>query len=206
MNHTVNLALRLPEVLESANIEDINNNFVELDEYIADQKQSNAETFLLHQITMGVTRKNVLQNKASNKVANGISFTVHADGSVTATGTATAAAYLTLSSAFAVPRSGRYILTGCPAGGSSSKYQLYLSGGVTAYDRGAGATVHITSDSSVSAYIMVASGQTVDLTFYPMLRPEEITDGTYDPYKPSIEERLAALEAALPAQAMEVIG
>ena len=148
----------------------------------------------------------MLQNKASNKVANGISFTVHADGSVTATGTATAAAYLTLSSAFAVPRSGRYILTGCPAGGSASKYQLYLSGSASAYDRGSGAEVYLATTNSVAAYIMVANGQTVDLTFYPMLRPEEITDGTYDPYKPSIEERLAALEAALPAQAMEVIG
>ena len=36
-----------------------------------------------------------------------------------------------------------------------------------------------------------------NVTFYPMLRYSEITDDTYEPYKPSVEERLAALEAAI---------
>ena len=46
--------------------------------------------------------------------------------------------------------------------------------------------------------ISVAPGKQVEnLTFYPMLRYAEITDDTYEPYKPSVEERLAALEAAV---------
>jgi len=36
-----------------------------------------------------------------------------------------------------------------------------------------------------------------NLTFKPILRYAEITDDTYEPYKPSVEERLAALEAAI---------
>ena len=42
------------------------------------------------------------------------------------------------------------------------------------------------------------TGQTVGVTDVGiMIRDADITDDTYEPYKPSVEERLAALEAAV---------
>lgn len=153
-------------------------------------------------LALGETRKNILRNTSSSKTTNGITYNVAADGSFTARGTATADAFLTIRSSVAVPVSARYILSGCPAGGSASKYQLYLSGDFSAYDRGSGATVWLDAGGAVSAYFMVKSGQTVDFTVHPMLRPEAITDATFEAYKPSISERLAALEVQFPTSAM----
>lgn len=211
MEYTQNMRFQLPELQESADIDAINQNFQAIDQVLTEQshtvntiESSTKSTFALHHITLGMTRKNILRNKATSKIVNGIDFTVNPDGSVIAKGTATAATYLVLNSAVKIPYSQRYILTGCPEGGGASKYQLYLSGDTSAYDRGSGAEVYLATTNAVSAYIMIASGQTVDLTFYPMLRPAEITDATFEAYKPSIDERLAALEAAQPALAMEV--
>ncbi len=60
----------------------------------------------------------------------------------------------------------------------------------------------IESDADIvsNVYIYVYKRATISsFTFYPMLRYAEITDDTYEPYKPSVEERLATLEATLMA-------
>ncbi|MBR6761155.1 MAG: hypothetical protein IKM30_03885 [Oscillospiraceae bacterium] len=148
--------------------------------------------------TLGTENKNLLQNKASNKVANGISFTVHADGSVTATGTATADAYLTLNSAIPLVKGHRYLLNGCPDGGGNTRYQLYLVGAhnEAGYCTSSKAVaIYATQSGNAAAYIKIAAGQTVDLTFFPMLRDSEIQDNSYQPYAPSLDARIAALEA-----------
>lgn len=50
-------------------------------------------------------------------------------------------------------------------------------------------------DNRLLIYIRIGNGTDVDgLIFRPMLRYAEITDDTYEPYKPSVEERLAVLE------------
>lgn len=206
MTETEYLNLTKDDPLDPYSVERVNENTDKIDDFarrvegeIADNEKSVESALETHLYTMGMTTKNVLKNRATTKTTNGITYTINEDGSVSASGTSTAAAYLTVNSAVSIPISQRYVLSGCPIGGGSSKYQLYLSGDVTAYDRGSGATVYINKGSAVSAYIMIAAGQTVDFTFYPMLRSEKITDDAYQKYSPSLLDMISELEQRIEA-------
>ena len=123
--------------------------------------------------------KNLLNNNGVNtKVHNGITFTKNADGSVTATGTATANATYDMTQVLDV---GRYTLTGCPSGGSTSTYNLTIT--TTGSDIGDGITFNQTStqNRTIRIYILPAAGE-VNLTFYPMIRDSVIQDDTFVPY------------------------
>lgn len=129
--------------------------------------------------------KNLLKNTAVSAEVNGVTFTVNADGSITATGTATANADFTISNLTGYPSSGQYILSGCPEGGGVSTYRIQIY--QVAADYGVG--VEFTSQNRLNVYIRISAGQTVDnLTFYPMIRPAEISDSTYQSYAPSNRE------------------
>lgn len=69
-------------------------------------------------------------------------------------------------------------LSGCPAGGSWSKYVLFQSGGAT--DTGSGASG---ANTSATVTIYIESGYAADnLMFYPMVRLTTDSDPTYQPY------------------------
>ena len=159
----------------------------------------------LNRSTLGYQRKNLLKNAAVSQTIRGMTFTVNKDGSVTANGTATATADISISTKSPI-LNGDYTLTCCPAGGSADSYRaiarIYDSEDnpltATLIDTGEGLTVTGSDDSYINVIIRISSGVTAEnLTFRPMLRCAEITDGTYEPYKPSVEERLAALEAVI---------
>lgn len=159
----------------------------------------------LNRSTLGYQRKNLLKNAAVSQTIRGMTFTVNKDGSVTANGTATATADISISTKLTI-LNGDYTLTCCPAGGSADSYRaiarIYDSEDnpltATLIDTGEGLTVTGFDDSYINVIIRISSGVTAEnLTFRPMLRCAEITDGTYEPYKPSVEERLAALEAVI---------
>ena len=133
--------------------------------------------------------KNLLENTATTQTINGVTFTVNADGSVTANGTASATAFLPV-----VPnntmtiKKGSYILSaGDGIIGNYSKYGLYINN--ASGDIANTKTEEITH-FALSADILVAeckifvtSGTTVsNLTFYPMLRLASDPDDTYQPY------------------------
>lgn len=160
---------------------------------------------VLNRSTLGYQRKNLLKNAAVSQTIRGMTFTVNKDGSVTANGTATATADISISTKLPI-LNGDYTLTCCPAGGSADSYRaiarIYDSEDnpltATLIDTGEGLTVTGSDDSYINVIIRISSGVTAEnLTFRPMLRYAEITDGTYEPYKPSVEERLAALEAVI---------
>lgn len=159
----------------------------------------------LNRSTLGYQRKNLLKNAAVSQTIRGMTFTVNKDGSVTANGTATATADISISTKSPI-LNGDYTLTCCPAGGSADSYRtiarIYDSEDnpltATLIDTGEGLTVTGSDDSYINVIIRISSGVTAEnLTFRPMLRYAEITDGTYEPYKPSVEERLAVLEAVI---------
>ena len=140
----------------------------------------------------GYPHKNLLLNTARTTTTNGVTFTVNADRSVTANGTASADATLilyTLSNEEKAAVDG-CVLSGCPSGGSTSKYFLMVQQSaeprqVYATDTGNGATITNSSQGSYGAYvyIRVCSGQTVsNLVFHPMIRLASITDDSYVPY------------------------
>lgn len=150
--------------------------------------------------TVGWTGKNLLPNNAKNQTINGVTFTVNADGSVTANGTATDNAFFVIYPNTATNEYENNILTGCPAGGNpSTSYCISARVGLqsddtyvrSTDDSGNGAVIPKvnTSTECIRFYIRIAKDYTANnLTFYPMLRDASITDDTYEPYHESVEE------------------
>lgn len=132
--------------------------------------------------------KNILPNGASTVTTNGITFTVNANGTVKATGTATADAILVLSSSFYVGNGNKVILSGCPSGGSTSKYYIQMTGanGTTGKGNDIGSGVTVTADANnLGCRIIVKKNQALGstgITFSPMVRPSNIKNTGYVPY------------------------
>jgi hypothetical protein len=114
-----------------------------------------------------------------------VTFTVNDDGSVTCNGTAVGI-YNTFSIPFKAS-GGTYILNGCPKSGSDNSYRLDIrdsSGSVIAFDYGEG-TGGVQLGDSATYRITIRLQQNyicVNLTFYPMIRPADITATDYEPY------------------------
>lgn len=130
--------------------------------------------------------KNILPNVSKNAVNNGITYTLNPDGSITANGTATDLSQYLIKSNYNLPV-GKYILSGCPAGGASESYSLKVRNDTVSYglsDYGEGCEITVTNPTDSYRFrIIIAAGAIVNnLTFYPMLRAAGITDGTYTPY------------------------
>lgn len=128
--------------------------------------------------------KNLFKNTASSST----NVTVNSDGTVivdTADAELTANLSKTIGS-FSGVSGEKYILSGCPSGGSSSTWRITLSG--VAYDYGDG--FEFTADGQAhSVIVWVKSGQTIsDLVFKPMIRSASITDSTFVPYAPTNRE------------------
>lgn len=136
---------------------------------------------------------------ASQSIA-GIQWMINSDGTVSATGTASANSFLYLipnntNIAFGIETH----ISGCPAGGSSTTHEIQVAmvGGKTYHDYGDGETIPSTY---VYRYFVccVRSGQNIPtsspLIFRPMICDQwkyELTN-TFSPYSPSNAE-LAAL-------------
>lgn len=133
--------------------------------------------------TVTINGKNLLNNTATTQTVNGVTFTVNADGTVTANGTATLASWYDINTNLTLPL-GKYILSGCPNGGSETTYDLRYGSLGANRDTGNGATITISEPAESYVAIIIRSGVTVDnLTFNPMIRFATITDTTYEPYK-----------------------
>lgn len=137
----------------------------------------------------------------TTKTINGITFTDLGDGRIMANGTANAyTAFFchnrlqTDANDLVVPN-GKYILSGCPNGGSGSTYRIVINrthnnvADDYGVDYGDGCTVTLAgddySDTSVNVGIIISifSGVTVNnLIFEPMLRKATIKDDTWQPY------------------------
>lgn len=124
---------------------------------------------------------------------NGITWTINSDGTVTANGTATANSFLYL-----IPNNTNIAygyethISGCPAGGSSTTYeiQVAMTGGTTYHDYGDGQVIPSTY---VYRYFVCAvrSGQTVsNLVFRPMITEswKYALSQTFIPYSPTNAE------------------
>lgn len=136
----------------------------------------------------------------SSQSINGIQWTINADGTVSATGTASANSFLYL-----IPNNTNISygiethISGCPAGGSSTTHeiQVAMTGGTTYHDYGDGETIPSTY---VYRYFVccVRSGQNIPTSSPLVFRPMICDKWKYDitnafvPYSPSNAE-LAAL-------------
>lgn len=135
-------------------------------------------------------------------VKSNVTFTDVGDGTITATGTASADAPFSCHSrlkgrvAEMILPNGKYRVSGCPSGGSDSKYRISVtntkngSANALAREYGEGAEFTVNGDdyfidkSVVSVRCDVISGYAISgsLTFKPMVTLVEDIDDTYRPY------------------------
>lgn len=160
----------------------------------------NKSDIAVNKTTLGTQCKNLLKNNAVTKTVNGVTFTVNDDKSITVNGTATAQISFMINNKVGLGI-GNYILTGCPSGGSWNTFYLtaYASSAwLSAPDFGSGCRIE--NKTVTQVIISIASGYTANnLKFYPMLRYADILDDTYEPYQPSLQEQVTALEERIAA-------
>lgn len=166
------------------------------------------ENMAIAKATLGYTKKNFLQCKPNGYpeggyTAQGCTFLINDNKSVNVSGKATTIpTSLNYTWKQKLPK-GRYILSGCPRGGGETTYHLKLG----VYDNtdnlnnplfirtdyGNGALFDILEDGlSIIVQVTINSTSiTMNHTFYPMIRPVEIADGTYEPYVADIDTRLS---------------
>ena len=140
----------------------------------------------------GRTGKNILPSLAAATTGDGITGTPNTDGSITVNGKSSNATngYSSIIFTTITLKAGRYILSGCPSGGSIASFFMtvndYSAGTQYALDTGSGASFELTADTSVYCRIVVMYNVTVtSKVFYPMIRYAEVTDATYEAYCPS---------------------
>lgn len=133
--------------------------------------------------------KNLLDNTATTKISNGITFTVNSDKTVNVNGTNDTSANSSLIINIYDLSPGTYILNGCPSGGASNTYRLaiqetgsYSILGSIDIGNGSGEFT-IDTTTNVQIAIFIQKGLTVNnLLFKPMLRKATIADDTYEQY------------------------
>ena len=144
-----------------------------------------------YKVAVKTCGKNLLKNTVTTKTSNGVTFTVNEDGSVTVNGTATTDTQLTLNSNL-VLQAGKYILSGCPTNGSPSTYRMWANNTTTGEnltEYGKGVSFTVKKETRFIIPIKIHTGVTAtNLTFYPMIRPAEIEDATYEPYTETTAE------------------
>lgn len=121
------------------------------------------------------TGKNLLPNNATTQTINGVTFTVNADGSITANGTASSRAVIYLDNTALTIGSGSYMLSGTPLVDSGLYIVVYVAGAGGAErwinDIGRGKAIELSDGDSInSVYIQIEAGVTVNgQTFYPQI-------------------------------------
>lgn len=140
--------------------------------------------------TVGYSKKNLLKNEATTQTITGVTFTVNSDNSVTVNGTNTGSGNAKFKIAtFTYKANEKYILNGCPTGGSvESGYCIQSEDTVSHHDVGEGIEISYDNEKANYIYIRVTSGATVNnVTFKPMIRYASIQDDTYEPYVEDVQ-------------------
>lgn len=126
---------------------------------------------------------NLLKVTATTKTVNGITFTVHEDGSIIGNGTATADSTLLVQEITSYPAN-EYVLSD-EAYGSSTTYYTRLYSGSSGYNTiaqttGGSMKYTLSEDTDIRTYIIVKSGITLNnVIFKPKISKKA---GAYSPY------------------------
>ena len=116
----------------------------------------------------------------TSQTTNGVTLTTDKIGRVQCSGTATDVVTYSYAS-IVLDKNTDYILTGCPSGGSSSKYCLYVQGsdGTQKIDTGRGIKFNSGNITNWTVYIKIVKGQTINSYFYPYLQYNIISGTDY---------------------------
>lgn len=165
----------------------------------ADSAKARADQAVLWSERKGYVGKNLLPNKASSTEINGVTYTVNADGSIKANGTASANSTLFLISKANTPNflsdlNGKNIII---SGGhnDSKRVQMWSTNGGVVYSGNTETEVSITENIAGSADFNIVINIIKDAVcdneiFYPMFRIASVADETYEPYLPNNNELL----------------
>ena len=159
----------------------------------------NKSDIAVNKTTLGYQSKNLLKLTLTTKTVSRITFTANDDYSITLNGTSTAIIWQEIGAIGGNNfRKEKLIFTGNPAGtGSGAGLEAWYMNSTTGnkYVSIANGDIFTESDydpsGSISYEFHINKGKTYNnVTFYPMLRYADITDGTYEPYKESIDKRI----------------
>lgn len=129
--------------------------------------------------------KNLLKNTATTQTVNGVTFTVNADGTITANGTTTERAQLKVGEVD-LPAGDYIVSKGFLTTNNDFAYLVYLVDGAAEYINVADEELAFTFTESTNLSYFVDirdAGVTANnLKYYPMIRLASITDSTYAPY------------------------
>lgn len=163
----------------------------------------------INRATLGTWSKNCLEITATSKTAEatgGLTITVNDDKSITINGTVSSN-YKFVVGTFAAREIKKHLLSGCPSGGGGTTYQLFSENTEYNIYNYANNSVAFTPKTKNKQYFSIIIYKNVvcdNLTFYPMIRSADITDDNYEPYKPSVNERLVEAESDIAENAESI--
>lgn len=138
--------------------------------------------------------KNLVKATLESTTKNGITCTNNGDGTYTLNGTANGGDDTTVSFnvGHMIAKSGKYIVVGCPKGGSSEKYNLRIGkdnipwGTYLSSDLGNGRLIDVTENTPITLTFMIKAGHTCNnVLFKPMIVDASLyPDATYDDFEP----------------------
>ncbi len=166
----------------------------------------NKSNTAINKSTLGYQCKNLLKNNAVTKTVNGITFTVNDDKSVTLNGASTAQADFYLRGAWGstseILQKNKYIASiGVSQSSIFNGVVMHCINNTTSIGSPSCNYPSLAVNSAITAvYISVSKGYTFsNYKLYPMIRYADITDDTYEPYQPSVQEQITALEERIAA-------
>lgn len=154
------------------------------------------ETQDLIEYISGTRKKNILpENIWTDQMTSGVTWTTHQDGTVDAIGTATSNSFEQYDMLLAP---GKYVVNGCPNGGSSATYSILVvhDGNHYLTNEAAEYAFELASSTTITIYLRVAINTDISggITFRPMVRRDDGSDASYvPPYYPDIRETLITL-------------
>lgn len=138
--------------------------------------------------------KNLVKATLESTTKNGITCTNNGDGTYTLNGTANGGDDTTVSFnvGHMIAKSGKYIVVGCPKGGSGEKYNLRIGkdnipwGTYVNSDLGNGCLINVTDNTPITLNLMIKDGYTCNnVIFKPMIVDASLyPDTAYDDFEP----------------------
>lgn len=144
--------------------------------------------------------KNLIQNTATSRTENGVTFTVNADGTVSLTGTASATIWFPIMTNMSIDAGTYTISNGLTDDTARVIISTTNSLSSRIFDSNESGYITKTVDaiSGVNAYLRVASGKVTDGTVVKPMLCTKAAGGisqAYVPYRPSYDELIARVEA-----------
>lgn len=168
-----------------------------------------AEQTALNYSTLGYQRKNLLKSSKTTPLEiQRVTWTPNSDGTITVSGTAFAVSDYYIAGSWQnkniVVERGDYIVSCDGLIQGSGMYVLDFSDGVTQkvyrINQSQSGGIRLTDVKITGIYLQISKDTVAnDLTLKPMIRYASIADGTYESYKPSVEEYISALEERIAA-------